>query len=147
MTKPIYRTYAIFSLYLAAAVHMLVALGLLFFADSPLLQSYHDTILPHFFAGEISAQGQALQTWWMQLFAATLECLSIWMASLIWLGARYRQRYVWLLLMLGLLVWAPQDIWLSLRAEVYSHAWIDLAALGLMLPPLVYLYLIDRARN
>lgn len=138
------RNYAIASLYLAAAAHMLVALVLVCCADSALLQSYHDAILPGFFAAQVPQQAQALQAWWMQLFGATLECLSIWMASLIWLGAQQRKPAIWLCLIFGLLIWAPQDIWLSLRAGVWSHVWVDLLALGLILPPLCLLWRIDR---
>lgn len=138
------RIFALSVLYAAAALHMLVALGLLFFAGSDLLMPYHQQILPAFFAGKIIAESMDLQIWWMQLFAATLECLSLWMAALIWLGARYRASAAWLMLILGLLIWAPQDILISLRAGIWMHVWVDLAVVALMLPPLIYLYQADR---
>lgn len=141
------RNFALTILYLAAATHMLVALGLLMLADSPWLQPYHQQILPAFFSTEVAAQGLQLQIWWMRLFAATLECLSLWMAALIWLGARYRNAGVWLMLLLGLLLWAPQDILISLQAGVWAHVWVDLCVLALMLPPLLTLFLMDRKRN
>jgi len=50
----------------------------------------------------------------------------------------------WGWLIAGLLLWAPQDILISVRGGVWSHVWLDLAALLALLPPLIWLYRYDR---
>jgi hypothetical protein len=50
----------------------------------------------------------------------------------------------WGWLMAGLLLWAPQDIVISLSAGMWSHLVIDLLALLVLMPPLVWLYRHDR---
>lgn len=44
-----------------------------------------------------------------------------------------------------LAVWAPQDILVSLRAACWPHVWADVAALAVMLPPLLWLWRHDAA--
>ncbi len=58
-------------------------------------------------------------------------------------GDRYRSRFAWTWLIAGILVWAPQDIAISLRANAWVHVWIDCIALLTMLPPLLGLWLFD----
>ena len=67
------------------------------------------------------------------------------MIALIHLADQLRQPRIWIWLMAGLVVWAPQDIVVSLRAGVWSHVWVDLLVLALMLPPLFWLWRFDRA--
>jgi len=41
--------------------------------------------------------------------------------------------------MAGVLLWAPQDMWLSAQKQVWSHLWLDSFALLVLLPPLIWL--------
>jgi hypothetical protein len=50
-------------------------------------------------------------------------------------------------LIAGLLLWAPQDIVISLQAGAWQHVWLDALALAGMLPPLAYLVFIDRKKG
>jgi hypothetical protein len=43
------------------------------------------------------------------------------------------------MLILGLLVWAPQDMAISAQAHCWTNVALDLVALVLMLPPLLWL--------
>ncbi len=80
----------------------------------------------------------------MALFGPTMQSLSLWMAALIYFGDHYRSRLAWGMLIAGIVVWAPQDILVSLRAECWTHVWVDGFALATMLPPLVWLWRLDR---
>jgi hypothetical protein len=62
-------------------------------------------------------------------------------------GLPERQAQVWFWLIGGLLLWAPQDMLVSLRADCWPHVWADAAALAIMLPPLLYLWRHDRAAS
>ena len=42
-----------------------------------------------------------------------------------------------------LVVWAPQDMLISARAHCWMNLWIDLVALAVMLPPLLWLCKLD----
>ena len=48
-------------------------------------------------------------------------------------------------LLVGLLVWAPQDLLISLQAHVWPHVVVDAVALFAMIPPLLYLWRKDAA--
>jgi hypothetical protein len=67
------------------------------------------------------------------------------MLALIHLGDRLRQRRIWLWLIGGLVIWAPQDMLVSLRAACWPHVWVDTAALLMLLPPLAWLWQADDA--
>jgi hypothetical protein len=41
-------------------------------------------------------------------------------------------------------IWAPQDMLVSLRAGCWAHVTADAFALAVMLPPLMWLWLDDR---
>jgi hypothetical protein len=73
-----------------------------------------------------------------------MQSLSIWMAALVYFGGRYRSRLAWGLLAGGVVIWALQDILISLRVDCWTHVWVDCFAVATMLPPLVWLWLIDR---
>lgn len=46
----------------------------------------------------------------------------------------------------GPVLWAPQDMLISLRADCWNHVWLDCVALAGMLAPLFYLFFIDRVK-
>jgi hypothetical protein len=85
-----------------------------------------------------------LQTWWIALFGPTVQVMALFMFALVRLADRLRQPSIWLWLIGGLAVWAPQDMLVSLRADCWPHVAVDAFALALMLPQLAWLWLQDR---
>jgi hypothetical protein len=131
-------------LYLIGIGHLAVSLLLPLLAASPLTVAYHQLIEQFFWQGAAPVPARAQQIWWMAIFAATLQAMSVWMLALIWIGNKTRVAGVWLWLLAGLLLWAPQDIYLSLQIGVHINVWIDALALLCMIPPLITLYRLDR---
>ena len=144
MTTPL-RTWAVRAVYAAVALHLLVGMLLPLLVNLPVLDDYHRAVVAAFWDVQpVPAQALALQRWWMALFGPTVQAAAVWMWALAWIGDRQRLPVAWGALIAGLLLWAPQDMWLSLRAGAWSHVWLDSVALAGMLPPLVYLYFNDR---
>jgi hypothetical protein len=139
------RTWIIRWLFAVAAGHV-VGGGLLpWVAATPLLDAYHGGVEAAFWVGAAPDGARYLETFWLSLFGPTVQLMALWMMALIHLADQLRQPRIWLWLMAGLVVWAPQDIVVSLRAGVWSHVWVDLLVLALMLPPLFWLWRLDRA--
>jgi len=138
------RTWMIRWLYAVAAGHVVVGALLPWLASAPLLDGYHAGIESAFWGADAPGQARQLQAWWLSLFGPTVLLMALWMVALIHLADRLRQPQVWLWLMAGLVLWAPQDIVVSLRAGIWAHLWIDLFALAVMLPPLFWLWRLDR---
>lgn len=141
------RTWSIRWLYAAIAGHLIVGLLLPWVGGHALFDGYHRSIEGAFHGPAIPAAAHSHQLWWIALFGATVQGAAIWMGALVWIGARERLALAWGGLIAGLLVWAPQDMAISLQAGAWSHVWIDSAALVCMLPPLVYLFMVDRRRG
>lgn len=137
------RTWAVRWLRLAAAGHVIVGALLPWLAGAALLDAYHAGIEAAFWPAGAPAAARALQTWWMALFGPTVEVMGLWMLALIHLADGLRQRRIWLWLIGGLIVWAPQDMLVSLRADCWPHVWLDGAALLMLLPPLFWLWRTD----
>ncbi|WP_122417819.1 cell division protein [Pseudomonas viridiflava] len=133
-------------LYAAALAHVLGAIVFTWAGFAGWLDGYLLTLDQAFWSGAAPAAARAQQTWWAALFGATLQTYSLYMLALVHLGNRLKGHLPWGWLMAGLLLWAPQDIAISLRADVWSHVWLDGAALLALLPPLFWLYRHDRAR-
>lgn len=144
MNKLAGRTWLVRWLYAVAAGHVVVGALLPWLSNASLLDAYHAGIETAFWRAAAPGEARQLQAWWLSLFGPTVQLMALWMAALIHLADRARQPQVWLWLMAGLLLWAPQDIVVSLRAGIWSHVWIDLLALALMLPPLLCLWRLDR---
>jgi hypothetical protein len=142
------RTWAVRIVYAAVALHVAVGMALPVIVSWPLLDAYHQGVAAAFWgAGAAPPAALALQRWWMALFGPTVQAAAIWMGALAWLGARHRIPFAWGALIAGLLLWAPQDIAISLQAGVRSHVWLDCLALAGLLPPLLYLIVVDRKRG
>ncbi|KPB75344.1 cell division protein [Pseudomonas cannabina] len=131
-------------LYAVAGVHVLGSLVFTWAGYAGLLDGYLTMLEQAFWTETIPAAARAQQVWWMALFGATLQTYSVYMLALVHLGNRLKSPTPWGWLMAGLLLWAPQDILISVHGGVWSHVWLDLAALLALLPPLVWLCWFDR---
>jgi hypothetical protein len=87
------------------------------------------------------------QAWWMSLFGATVQCLGIWMLALVRYAGRHHVADIWLWLAVGLLVWAPQDMFLSWQVGVTVHLVVDSMVLLATLPALLLLWRWDRGTS
>lgn len=127
-----------------ALAHLAAGMLLPLLAASRLLDAYHHGVLAAFWAGDAPAPALALQQWWFALFGPTVQSLAILMACLVRLGDRGREPMAWAGLIVSVLLWAPQDIGISLLHGAWPHVWLDLFALLCMLPPLCWLWWHDR---
>lgn len=142
------RTWAVRAVFAAIALHVIGGMLLPMIVASPLLDGYHQDIAAAFWgAAPVPAAALALQRWWMALFGPTVQAAAIWMGALAWIGARHRLPFAWGALIAGLLLWAPQDMLISLQAGAWRHVWLDAAALACMLPPLACLVILDRKKG
>ncbi len=131
-------------LYAAGAGHLLAGLLLTWAGQHALFNDYLTHIEQAFWGTAAPAPGRAQQIWWLGLFGATLQSYSLYLLGLVHLGHRLRAPAAWAWLMAGILLWAPQDMWLSWQKGMHAHLWIDSFALLVLLPPLVWLYRHDR---
>lgn len=124
--------------------HLVVGVVLAWFMQSAVFEPYHRSVALHFWGDAAPAAARAQQVWWIALFGATMQSTALWMAALVYLGNRYRSAAAWAWLLAGLVLWAPQDMAISLQADAWIHVWIDGVALLMMVPPLVWLWQHDR---
>lgn len=122
--------------------HLAAGVLLAWFSSSNFFDHYHHTILNQF--GVTPLAEHSLQEWWLSLFGATLQNLAILMGVLTYLGDKHRSAVVWLWMIIGLVIWAPQDMLISLQINLWLHVWVDLIALAVLLPPLAVLWCLDR---
>lgn len=128
-------------LYLLVAGHILGGL-LLTWSDG--LGFYLHWVDNAFWTTPVPAEAATQQRWWFALFGATLQSYGIGMLALTHLGQRLRSAAAWGWLLLGILVWGPQDIWLSASAGVWVNVLVDGLALLALVPPLLWLIRNDR---
>ncbi|WP_434607524.1 cell division protein [Pseudomonas sp. R1-7] len=132
-------------LYAAAVMHLFAGLTLAWAGYSGLLDDYLNTIeLAFWGADSVPATARAQQVWWLALFGATLQSYALYMLALVHIGNRLKSAMPWGWLIVGILLWAPQDMWISAQARVWSHLWFDSVALLVLLPPLFWLCRHDR---
>lgn len=131
-------------LYAVALVHLLGGLLLSWAAPTGLLNGYLSDIEQVFWSSAVPAPARTQQIWWVALFGATLQSYSLYMLALVHIGNRMQGAAAWGWLIAGLLLWAPQDIWISMAVGMWSHLWVDVLALLALLPPLMWLYRNDR---
>ncbi|WP_229507007.1 cell division protein [Pseudoduganella rivuli] len=144
VTEPAARRWLVYWLYAAALAHLLAGLLLPWLSGMPFLDDYHRSIAAGFWAGAAPTEAHAQQAWWMALFGPTMQSVGLWMFALVQIGHRQRSAAVWAWLIAGIVLWAPQDMLLSQRAGVLANVWLDLFAVATMLPPLVWLWRMDR---
>ncbi|MEO7494437.1 MAG: cell division protein [Massilia sp.] len=138
------RLWAVRWVYAGAAVHMLVGLLLPWLVQLVLLDHYFSAIDTVFWGGAAPAAARAQQQWWVSLFGPTVQTVAVWMAALAVIADRERSSFAWGSLIVGILVWAPQDIAISLRAACWANVWLDCVAVLTTVPPLAWLFLHDR---
>jgi len=127
-------------MYAMVTAHLLAGILLPFVAGAAALDPYHHSIGTHFWGDAIPEAARAQQVWWISLFGPTVQAASIWMLVLLWIADKQRNAAAWLGLIAGMLVWAPQDILISLQAQCEANVWIDGIAVLSMLPPLFWLF-------
>lgn len=132
-------------LYAAAAGHVIAGIAMPLFGSAAVFDGYHLGVTSTFWGGPPPTQARDLQLWWIALFGPTIQLTGMWMAVLVHQADRLRSASIWRWLIAGLLLWAPQDMLISLRAQCWTHVWVDAAALALMLPPLLRLQRHDAA--
>lgn len=132
-------------IYLVVAAHLAVGVLLPLCANMAITDTYRRGIEDFFFGAEAPPAGRALHVWWISLLGPTVQAAAIWMAGLAVIGDKQRNAYAWLMLIVGLIVWAPQDMLISARAHCWINLWIDAAVIVVMVPPLLWLCKIDLA--
>lgn len=145
MSRERLRSWAVRLTYISIALHLLVGGMLPLIVKAPLFEGYHHAIESAFFGADIPQGARAMQTWWISLFGPTVQAAAIWMGALAWIGDRQRNAFAWGALIAGIVLWAPQDMAISLQANCWNNVWLDCLALAGMLPPLFFLFFIDRA--
>lgn len=131
-------------LYAVALGHLLGGVVFTWAGPSGIFDGYLSSLEHAFQNQAVSGASRAQQAWWLSLFGATLQSYSLYMLALVHIGNRLKGSMAWGWLIIGLLVWAPQDILLSIQANVWSHVWLDTFALLVLLPPLLWLFCHDR---
>ncbi|MCH8620872.1 cell division protein [Undibacterium sp. TS12] len=143
MSQEQLRPWLIRWLYTAALAHVAVGLALPWIVHTDLGISYLQQIEQHFWPQTAPVAARQIQAWWLSLFGPTVQTVGIWMAALSYFGDKHRSRAAWLWLLAGILTWAPQDMWISMQANMRINVWIDCAALLSLVPPLLCLWRID----
>ena len=138
------RLWLIRWLYAAAATHLLVGVLLAWWGNSPLFEDYHKSIELAFWGSDVPTASRGLQVWWIALFGATVQSYAVYMGALVYLGNRYKSSAAWAWMIAGIVLWAPQDIAISLQVGIWSHVWVDSVAVVCLLVPLGWLYRHDR---
>jgi hypothetical protein len=136
------RLWLIRWLYLITVGHLAVGVLLAWFSNLSLFDHYHQSISERF--GDLSVHAYAMQVWWISLFGATVQSLAIFMGVLTYVASKQRSAFVWGWMIIGLVLWAPQDMLISLQVDLWLHVWVDSIALAVMLPPLAVLWWLDR---
>ena len=129
-------------MFLFAILHILTGLGMTWWGDSLVFETYHQMVLT-----QIPNAGRTLEQVWFSLFGATLQLVGMMLLALIYCAQKFRSAKLWTFLIVGLCLWAAQDIFLSLRYALWLNVVVDLAALLWSVPCLVCLVLFDREQK
>lgn len=124
--------------------HLLTGVLLPWVSDFSMFDTYHRSVESGFWSHGAPSAAHAQQVWWISLFGPTVQGLALWMGALTRIGDRQHSTFAWGWLIIGVIVWAPQDMLVSLRAGAWVHVWVDCLALFAMLPPLMWLWWNDR---
>lgn len=134
------RRYLVAWLYIAALGHLGGGFALSWIGPQGGLDGYLDIVEHAFWVTPAPPAAQAQQRFWFALFGATLQGYSIGLLALTHIGHRQRIAVAWGWMLLGLLVWGTQDVWLSTHAGVWINVVLDAVALSLLVPPVIWLW-------
>ncbi|WP_213876123.1 cell division protein [Pseudomonas sp. dw_358] len=126
-------------LYVAAIGHLAGGLALSWLGPRGSLDSYLHLVEHAFWSTPAPPAAQTQQRFWFGLFGATLQGYAIGLLALTHLGQRLKRAEVWAWMLLGILVWGSQDLWLSAEAGVWINVALDGLALWLLMPPMLWL--------
>lgn len=115
--------------------HVLLGLGLALFGALPAMEPYFQELYAS--AGEAapSPAQQALVKTLIQLFGPTVASWALFYCLLLALYRRQGEAWIKAGLLLGLLLWWGPDCWISARAGLYSHLYLNTAvALAIAIP-------------
>lgn len=87
----------------------------------------------------VPAQTVEFQRWIVALFGPTIASVGVVMLYLVRAGIRTGDIWPWTAILLALAVWAPGDIGISMMRHFQLHVWIDIAALLVIVPPVLIL--------
>ena len=138
------RYWVVMWMYGVVLVHLIAGILLPWISASPVLEMYHRIVETGFWPDAAPLAARRQQIWWLSLFGPTIQGLSIWMGVLVYIGDKQRGALAWAALTIGVVVWGPQDMLISLRADAWIHVWFDCFAMATMLPPLFWLWRNDR---
>lgn len=137
MSNPLVRTWLIRWLYLLTFGHFAGGVLLVWFFSLSFFDHYHQSILNQI--GDCpSTSGVVVKFLWCNL---TKSCNFY--GVLTYLGNKQRSALIWVWMIAGLILWAPQDMLISLQVNLWLHVWVDSIVL-LVLPPLILLWWHDR---
>ncbi len=127
-------------LLMVAFSHIIVGLAIPLLAYSPLFSLYSELLHQAFWPSQPVPQATVeFQRWIVALFGPTIASVGVVLAYLVMAGATYREPWPWNALLLGLALWAPGDICISLMHDFWLHVRIDAAALLAIVPPVLVL--------
>ncbi|GLK88008.1 TIGR01777 family oxidoreductase [Pseudomonas turukhanskensis] len=134
------RVWLVRWLYAVAFLHLLGGFVFSWWGNWPIFESYHRSIELAFWGQDVPTAARGMQVWWLALFGVTVQSYAVFMGVLVYLGNRHQSRAAWGGLIAGIVLWAPQDIWISLQLGIRAHAWVDSIAVIALLVPLAWLY-------
>jgi uncharacterized protein (TIGR01777 family) len=134
------RVWLVRWLYAVAVFHLVGGFVFSWWGNWPVFESYHRSIELAFWGQDVPTAARGMQVWWLALFGVTVQSYAVFMGALVYLGNRHRSRAAWGGLIVGIVLWAPQDIWISLQLGIWAHLWVDSLAVIALLVPLAWLY-------
>lgn len=142
MSLALNRKWLIYWMYFVAFGHFIGGVLVSWFSNAEFFNGYHNEIVARF--GTVNAQLHGLHIWWLNLFGATLQNIAIYMGVLVHVGNKTRSALVWIWMAIGLIIWFPQDIIISMRINLWIHVWVDVVAMLILLVPIMLLWAIDK---
>ena len=122
-------------LLLIGAGHVLLGLGLTLPGALPLMEPYFQGLYASTGEALPSPAQQALIQTLAQLLGPTVASWGLFYCLLLTLYRRHGERWIKAGLYLGLLLWWGPDCWVSARAGLYSHLYLNTAvALAIGVP-------------
>lgn len=115
--------------------HVLLGLVLALFGALPLMEPYFQALYASTGEAAPSLSQQALVKTLIQLFGPTVASWALFYCLLLALYRRHGDAWIKAGLLLGLLLWWGPDCWISARAGLYSHLYLNTAvALAIAIP-------------